>query len=234
MVVIIGWKSSPIGRSSLLKSICNLSRKLIAESSIKLSDLNLIIHAGVYRRNFRTEPAFASHVQGELGLKCRALSQESEHCFSFDVSDGSCSPYVALNSAKHMLKIKSGGYALITIGDERPNAQSYWPYQPISCVILVALEGDGARLESTTFDSKSFETTAVISTIFDRTKSANVIGQYSPVDFEITTQNETFIGETNWLSGRHMHEFLTKHSQGITKFHQINDNSGKSVTATWM
>ena len=43
MVVIVGWKSSPIGRSSLLKSICNLSRKLIAESST--SDVNLIIHA---------------------------------------------------------------------------------------------------------------------------------------------------------------------------------------------
>ena len=234
MVVILGWKSSPIGRSSLLKSICNLSRKLIAESSIKLSDVNLIIHAGVYRRNFRTEPAFASHVQGELGLKCKALSQESEHCFSFDVSDGSCSPYVALNSAKHMLKIKRGGCALITIGDERPNAQSNWPYQPISCVMLVALEGDGPRMESTTFDSKSFETTAVISTIFDGIKSANVIGQYSPVELEITTHNETFVGEKNWLSGRHMHEFLTKYSQGIPKFHQINDNSGKSVTATWV
>ena len=46
---------------------------------------------------------------------------------------------VALNSAKHMLKIKSGGYALITVGDERPNNQSKWSYQPISCVMLVAL-----------------------------------------------------------------------------------------------
>tara|TARA_B100001113_G_scaffold140391_1_gene115060 strand:- start:779 stop:1081 length:303 start_codon:yes stop_codon:yes gene_type:complete len=100
--------------------------------------------------------------------------------------------------------------------------------------MLVALEGDGARLGSTTFDSKAFETTAVISTIFDGTKSANVIGQYSPVEQEITTQNEMFIGETNWLSGRHMHEFLTMYSQGLTKLHQINDNSGKSVTATWM
>ena len=234
MVVILGWKSSPIGRSSLLKSICNLSKKLIAESSLKLSDVNLIIHAGVYRRNFRTEPAFASHVQGELGLKCNALSQESDHCFSFDVSDGSCSPYVALNSAKHMLKIKSGGYALVTIGDERPNAQSHWPYQPVSCVMLVALEGDGARLESTTFNSKSFQMAAVVSTVFDGTKSANIIGEYSPVKQEITSQEETFIGDTDWLSGRQMHEFFAKYSQGITKCHRINDNSGKSVTATWM
>ena len=125
-----------------------------------------------------------------------------------------------------MMKIKSGGYALITIGDERPNSQSYWPYQPISCVMLVALEGDGAKSESTTLDSKSFETTAVISTIFVGIKSANVIGQYSPVELEITNQNETFIGDTNWLSGRHMHEFLTKYSQGLnfTKSTTIQGN----------
>ncbi|MGB0474540.1 MAG: hypothetical protein ACPGK2_01750 [Candidatus Poseidoniaceae archaeon] len=234
MVVIVGWKSSPIGRSSLLKSICNLSRKLIAESSITLNDVNLIIHAGVYRRNFRTEPAFASHVQGELGLKCKPISQQSNHCFSFDVSDGSCSPYVALNSAKHMLKIKSGGYALITVGDERPNAQSKWSYQPISCVMLVALEGDGARLKSTTFDSKFFDSTAVVSTIFDETKSANIIAEHTPFERKGALDGEKFIGDANWLSGQHMHEFLTKYSQAMTKIHQINDHSGKTVTATWM
>ena len=61
MVVIHGWKSAPIGRSRLLKSITNLSKKLIAESSINLEDISVIIHGGVYRRNFRVEPAFATH-----------------------------------------------------------------------------------------------------------------------------------------------------------------------------
>ena len=36
MVVIHGWKSAPIGRSRLLKSIASLSKKLIAETGINL------------------------------------------------------------------------------------------------------------------------------------------------------------------------------------------------------
>ena len=133
-----------------------------------------------------------------------------------------------------MLKIKSGGYALITVGDERPNAQSKWSYQPISCVMLVALEGDGARLKSTTFDSKLFDSSAVVSTIFDETKSANIIAEHTPFETKSTIHGEKFIGDANWLSGRHMHEFLTQYSQAMTKIHQINDHSGKTVTATWM
>ena len=157
MVVIHGWKSAPLGRSGLLKSITNLSKKLIAETSIKLDDINIIIHGGVYRRNFRVEPAFATHVQDALGLKCTLMTQDSSHCFSFDVSDGSCSPYVVLDAARNMLRIKPGGYCLITLGDERPNPQSKWPYQPISCVMIASLEGEGPRLVSTSYDLSEFD-----------------------------------------------------------------------------
>ena len=45
--------------------------------------------------------------------------------------------------------------------------------------------------------------------------------------------NSQFVGDINWLSGRHMHEFLSQHSQGTTNIHRIIDQSGKTVTATW-
>ena len=69
MVVITAWKSKPLGRSRLLKAVCKMTKQLTAEAKINLEDISMIIHGGVYRRHFRTEPAFATHVQGELDLK---------------------------------------------------------------------------------------------------------------------------------------------------------------------
>lgn len=233
MVVIHGWKSAPLGRSGLLKSITNLSKKLIAETSIKLDDINIIIHGGVYRRNFRVEPAFATHVQDALGLKCTLMTQDSSHCFSFDVSDGSCSPYVVLDAARNMLRIKPGGYCLITLGDERPNPQSKWPYQPISCVMIASLEGEGPRLVSTSYDLSEFDESTCVNMTFDERKSRNVIGSNNAVKQPAITTDSQFVGKINWLSGRHMHEFLSQYSSGTTNLHRVVDQSGKTVTATW-
>ena len=233
MVVIHGWKSAPIGRSRLLKSITNLSKKLIAESSINLEDISVIIHGGVYRRNFRVEPAFATHVQDALGLKCTPMTPESKHCFSFDISDGSCSPYVVLDAAKHMLKIKPGGYCLITLGDERPNPQSKWPYNPLSCVMLVSLDGDGPCLKNSEYDLQGFDESTCVNMTYDAKKAKNVIGAHPVVTEAPEATNSQFVGDINWLSGRHMHEFLSQYSQGTTNIHRIIDQSGKTVTATW-
>ena len=233
MVVVHGWKSAPIGRSGLLKSIAALSKKVIAESPINLNDISVIIHGGVYRRNFRVEPAFATHVQDALGLKCTAMSLESRHCFSFDVSDGSCSPYVAFDAAKHMLKIKPGGYCLITLGDERPNAQSNWPYKPISCVMIVSLEGNGPRLTTTKYDLAGFDESTCVNMTYNEKKSKNVISTHNVIKPPTNLPDSMFVGEVNWLSGQQMHEFLSQLSPGATNIHQIIDQSGKIVTATW-
>ena len=233
MVVVRAWKSSSEKSTNLLKTICNLTQNLLSENGISFDDIGVIIHAGVYRRNFRTEPAFATHIQGDLKLKCGPVSQESHHCFSFDVSDGSCSPYVALNVASHMLRIKPEKYCLITIGDERPNKQSNWPYQPITCVMLVALEGDGYQLTGTNFDSSAFDSSTYVEMIFDSAKSANVIGESSSAA-KINTDKSKFSGDTNWLSGRHIHAFLSQFTEGTTNTHEIIDQSGKTVTATWV
>lgn len=233
MVVIHGWKSAPIGRSRLLKSITNLSKKLIAESSINLNDINVIIHGGVYRKNFRVEPAFATHVQDALGLKCTSMTPNSNHCFSFDISDGSCSPYVVLEAAKHMLRIKSGGLCLVTLGDERPNPQSTWPYTPLSCVMIVSLDGDGPRLVNSNYDLQGFDDSACVNMTYDDKKAKNVIGKHAVVKSPTKTPDSHFVGEVNWLSGRHMHEFLLQYSPGTTNTHQIIDQSGKTVIATW-
>ena len=233
MVVIHGWKSAPIGRSRLLKSIASLSKKLIADTGINLSDISVIIHGGVYRRNFRVEPAFATHVQDALAIKCTPMTQDSQHCFSFDISDGSCSPYVVLDAAKHMLKIKPGGYCLITLGDERPNPQSKWPYNPLSCVMIVSLDGDGPRLVDSQYDLRGFDESTCVNMTYDDKKAKNVIGAHAVVKPSTDTTDSHFVGEINWLSGRHMHEFLSQYSPGTTNTHQIIDQSGKTVTATW-
>ena len=52
---------------------------------------------------------------------------------------------------------------------------------------------------------------------------------------KITNHGEKFIGDANWLSGQAYARVSNPiFSQAITKIHQINDHSGKTVTATWM
>ena len=103
MVVMRSWKASPLGKGRLLKTSVNLATSAMEEASIDLNDIALIVHSGIYRQHFRTEPAFATHLQGALNIKCTTLTQESSHCFAFDVSDGSCSAHVALDAIADLL-----------------------------------------------------------------------------------------------------------------------------------
>ena len=94
---MLSWESKKIGYTGLLKSTLKLAKTAISNAGIKPAEIGLIVHGGVYREHFRTEPAFATHIQGDLGIQCHGIGLDSQSCFSFDVTDGSCSHMLLYN-----------------------------------------------------------------------------------------------------------------------------------------
>ena len=81
------------------------------ENSINKSDIGLLIHSGVYRINFRAEPAFAPNIQKYMGLGDDEISPQSRHVFSFDVLDGTCGPHHAIQTISDMFQYINCKYA---------------------------------------------------------------------------------------------------------------------------
>ena len=71
---------------------------------------------------------------------------------------------------------------------------------------------------------------------FDKSVKGNKFVSAGTVEFlEQQSSKNFFQGHQNWLSGKHMHEFLqlvNKHDDTLE--HCIVDRSGKSTTAKWV
>ena len=235
MVVLLSWESQKIGDTDLLKTTIKLAKKAVYSANISLTDIGLIVHGGVFREHFRTEPAFSTHIQGGLNIHCTGISFESETCFSFDVTDGSCSPHVALQSIEDMLPYVKNKYALLCVGDDRPSKQCDWNQDSYCVVAVVALSGDGPRLVSLDFDNSNLDPELMTIGFFDekiRRNRFETKGEIKASD--VQSRDGYFCGDNRWLSGQHMHEFLLrldKHDDTLE--HCIVDWSGKSTTAKW-
>lgn len=235
MVVLLSWESQKIGDTDLLKTTIKLAKKVVNSANISLSDIGLIVHGGVFREHFRTEPAFSTHIQGGLNIHCTGISFESETCFSFDVTDGSCSPHVALQSIEDMFPYVKNKYALLCVGDDRPSKQCDWNQDSYCVVAVVALSGDGPRLVSLDFDNSNLDPELMTIGFFDekiRRNRFETKGEIKASD--VQSRDGYFCGDNQWLSGQHLHEFLLrldKHDDTLE--HCIVDWSGKSTTAKW-
>ena len=120
LVVMLSWESKKIGYTNLLKSTIKLAKSAMRNAGVNPDDIGLIVHGGVFREHFRTEPAFATHIQG--GLKyCHGIGIDSKSCFAFDVTDGSCSPHVALQSIADLLPALSSSmhYFVLEMTDQQ-------------------------------------------------------------------------------------------------------------------
>ena len=232
---MLSWESTKIGYNNLLKSTIKLAKKAIHNAKIKPEDIGLIVHGGVYREHFRTEPAFATHIHGGLNIHCTNISFDSPTCFSFDVTDGSCSPHIALQSIADLLPSLKNKFALLCIGDDRPTKHCDWDYESYCVVAVIGVSGEGIRLVSVDYDNSNFNPNFTTIGYFDEKIKANKFLQAGNSKYrQQESKNNYFSGDSNWLSGKHMHEFLQKiDGQNDTLEHCIVDRSGKSTTAKW-
>ena len=232
---MLSWQSRKIKPTHLLKSTIKLAKQAIKVANIQLEDIGLIVHGGVYKQHFRTEPAFATHVQGGLSLHCTQLTMSSSHCFSFDVSDGSCSPHVALQTIADILPSMNSKYALLCIGDDRPTKHCEWNEESYCFVAVIGMSGNGPRLISVDFDDRKLNSNLIVKGFFDEEINGNKITELGDIKFQETKhQRNYFSGHQQWLCGLHMHKFHSiMNGQNGTLEHCIVDRSGKSTTAKW-
>jgi len=82
---------APAGQSAPLSSIqlaVQASTACLDRSSLDPAALDLIIHAGVYRDDYLSEPAIATLVAGELGINDDVQSPDGQKTLAFDVLNG--------------------------------------------------------------------------------------------------------------------------------------------------
>ena len=149
MVGIVAFRSEYIKK----KSTAQIPHGHHAEDSdnehgIDMQSIGLIVHTGMYRQNFRVEPAFAAHLQQALKIRCENIGLNTKHVFSFDVTDGICGPHHALETIADLLPGMDCTYALFTAGDVRPTKETEWEHDPISFAALLSRDGPIQLLES--------------------------------------------------------------------------------------
>ena len=85
------------------------------------SDVQLLIHAGVYRDQFLSEPAVASILAGELKMNDDLPHQGSQQTFAFDLTDGACGTLDACGVVASMIRCGKIQRAIVTASEVENN-----------------------------------------------------------------------------------------------------------------
>jgi amino acid adenylation domain-containing protein len=95
--------------------------------------LGLIIHAGVYRDDFLSEPAVAALVAGELGLNGDVQSPDGPKTLAFDVLNGAVGFLNACHVAAGMIGAGKAAHAMVVASEiENNTPESGYPLNGIS------------------------------------------------------------------------------------------------------
>jgi amino acid adenylation domain-containing protein len=110
--------------------------------------VGLIIHAGVYRDEFISEPAIAALVAGELGVNDDIRSPDGPKTLAFDVFNGAVGFLNACQVAVQMIGAGKTGHAMVVASETENNSgssgthPSYGLSETGSAVILSPTHGD--------------------------------------------------------------------------------------------
>ncbi|ORV58912.1 non-ribosomal peptide synthetase [Mycobacterium europaeum] len=91
-------------------------------SGLDRSALDLIIHTGVYRDDFLSEPAIASLVAGELGVNGEVQSPDGPKTLAFDVVNGAVGFLNACQVAAAMMAAGKAEHAMVVASEIENNA----------------------------------------------------------------------------------------------------------------
>jgi amino acid adenylation domain-containing protein len=98
----------------------------LQQSAHSAGDMELVLHAGVYRSEFLLEPALAAITAGELGMNADDASLGERRTFAFDLANGGVGPLDACLVAGQMIAAGKIGAAMILASEVENNALS-WP-----------------------------------------------------------------------------------------------------------
>jgi 3-oxoacyl-[acyl-carrier-protein] synthase III len=101
------------------------AEECLEQSSYKRGDIDLLIYAGVYRKDFMCEPAIAALLAGELNLNADIQSPAQKKTFAFDIFNGGVGFLNACYVAGRMIRAKKLTNAMIITSEIENNAKVF-------------------------------------------------------------------------------------------------------------
>ncbi len=127
---------APAGQSTSPSSIqlaVQAAKACLDASNLDRAAVGLIIHAGVYRDEFLSEPAVASLVAGELGINDDVQSPDGPKTLAFDVLNGAVGFLNACHVAAGMIGAGKADHAMVVTSEiENNTPESGYPSNGIS------------------------------------------------------------------------------------------------------
>jgi len=113
----------------------------LSSSEFDRSQVDLLIHAGVYRSEFLLEPAMAAIIAGKLELNADAVSDQGNKTFAFDVFNGSVGFLNACHTAVAMIRSQQARTVMVVASEidhhaDNPEADSVGVCEAGSAMIL--------------------------------------------------------------------------------------------------
>ena len=233
MVIIAAWADGKITAKNNIRDCAKLASKACKEANISLQEIDVVIYSGVYRPNFRSEPSCASHIQSKLDIRCHDLELSSEHCFSFDIIDGSRGVHRSIQTVSHLIEQLEVKNALIICADVKPSKQSKWPYQNHALAMVLSSNDTGLKFVSSEYSGGKLS--AYTKSSFDTKKKVSVISYFGDSsNVEETKAEREFTSDSSSLGSVQMRDFLlwSKNKKGNLK-HTIVDRAGSISVTNW-
>ena len=139
--------AGPPGSRGSVELATQAAAQCLDQSGLNRDELGLIIHAGVYRDEFISEPAIAALVAGELGVNDDIRSPDGPKTLAFDVFNGAVGFLNACQVAVQMIGAGKTGHAMVVASETENNSGSdthpaYGLSETGSAVILSPTNGD--------------------------------------------------------------------------------------------
>ncbi len=95
----------------------------IQEAAIERASIGLVLHAGVYRDDFQSEPALAAMAAGRLGINHQGPAADGEKTLAFDLINGAVGPLNACLAAAQWIASGRASRALVMASEVENNAR---------------------------------------------------------------------------------------------------------------
>ena len=139
--------AGPPGSRGSVELATQAAAQCLDRTGLDRDQLGLIIHAGVYRDEFISEPAIAALVAGELGVNDDIRSPDGPKTLAFDVFNGAVGFLNACQVAVQMIGAGKSAHAMVVASETENNDSSdahpaYGLSETGSAVILSPTNGD--------------------------------------------------------------------------------------------
>jgi len=149
------------GGLSVLRGSLGLSdvaaRTCLQRGARRADELDLLIHAGLYKPRNLAEPALASIIQEDIGANPGHPSTSGHHgTFSFDVINGGCGVLTALQLVDTFVGGNSAGLGMIVAADADPSPDTSrdFRFAPVGGAVLLGHDSGGRGFSR--FDFRTF------------------------------------------------------------------------------